>query len=251
MQITLQHRGKTLRCDLSRPIDLSLPLGQVRCFYAPPLVTKPYESEGFVGAVSAGAAVNFYDVQLNPHGNGTHTECLGHITEAHESLNQQLKRFHFIAQLVTVPLQTVDNGDQLISVADLSAACPEQLPSALIIRTTNPDIDKTHRDYSGTNPPYLSVDAARWLVEKNVEHLLLDLPSVDREQDEGVLAAHHVFWGVDDQAASDESRKNATITELIFVANEVADGLYLLNIQFPPLELDAVSSRVVIFALAE
>ena len=81
-------------------------------------------------------------------------------------------------------------------------------------------------------------------MENNVQHLLLDLPSVDREEDAGQLLAHHAFWQYPAQP-----RREATITELIFVPDEVADGLYLLNIQITSLELDASPSKPVLYLL--
>ena len=105
-------------------------------------------------------------------------------------------------------------------------------------------------DYSGTNPPYLSSEAMKFLVEHGVQHLLIDTPSVDREEDDGILAAHHIFWGLDaDGNTLDESRNKATITELIYVPDEVKDGWYLLNLQIAPLELDASPSKPILYKL--
>jgi hypothetical protein len=82
------------------------------------------------------------------------------------------------------------------------------------------------------------------LVEKGYSHLLTDLPSVDPEVDGGALTAHHVWWNV--PAAP---RTQASITELIFVPNHVADGLYLLNLQFPKIMSDAAPSRPQLYSL--
>ena len=46
------------------------------------------------------------------------------------------------------------------------------------------------------NPPYLDAGFAERLVDAGVEHLLLDLPSVDREIDGGVLRAITPFLGL-------------------------------------------------------
>ena len=77
-----------------------------------------------------------------------------------------------------------------------------------------------------------------------MQHLLLDLPSVDREEDAGLLLAHHAFWCYPAQP-----RCAATITELIFAPDEVEDGLYLLNIQVTSLVLDASPSKPVLYRL--
>jgi len=42
---------------------------------------------------------------------------------------------------------------------------------------------------------------------------------------------------------NEQSRIDSTITELIYVPNEVLDGAYLLNLQIAPFESDASPSR--------
>ena len=98
--------------------------------------------------------------------------------------------------------------------------------------------------YAHTNPPYLLEEAAQFLAETNVEHLLIDLPSVDKEKDGGALLAHKAFWNVEQ-----ETRSNATITEFIFVPNSVKDGTYFLNLQFASFENDASPSRPVLYGI--
>lgn len=250
MKIQVHIDGYDYTCDLSKPLDISIPAGQVKCFRAPDFVAGPLVAGDFIGSVKEGSPVNFFNVQINPHGNGTHTECLGHITDTQESINEQLTSYHFIAQLVTVPLIEF-NGDQVISLEALKAACPVELPAALILRTLPNTDDKLKKNYSDTNPPYLQDDAMRFIVERGVQHLLLDLPSVDREDDGGKLTCHRIFWNVMGRAATAESRMNCTITELIFVPDDIADGRYLLNLQIPSLPLDAVPSKPVLFRLSE
>jgi arylformamidase len=115
---------------------------------------------------------------------------------------------------------------------------------ALIIRTL-PNVEfKLHENYSGTNPAYLNTDCIAFLEECGVEHLLIDLPSVDRESDGGALAFHHQFWQV-----PESPQFNKTITELIFVPNEVEDGNYILNLQTAPFDNDASPSRPVLYKI--
>ena len=80
--------------------------------------------------------------------------------------------------------------------------------------------------------------------EKGIEHLLIDLPSIDKEKDGGKLAAHKAFWNL-----PDEPRMQATITEFIYVPNRVKDGAYLLNLQTAPFVNDATPSRPLLFKL--
>ncbi len=244
-----KYNGQNYQCDLAKPLDISIPVGQVKCFYSTDFKVSPYVAGDFIGSVKNGAPVNFFDVQMNPHGNGTHTECLGHITSKQEFINDQLKQFHFFAQVISVSFEEKKNGDKVISKEQLKAACPKKLPEAIIIRTRPNYQKKLTADYSGSNPPYLDKNAMKFLVKNKVKHLLLDLPSVDREEDDGKLVAHHIFWNVGNKVAKDNSRKDCTITELIYVPNEIEDGLYLLNIQIPSLPLDAAPSKPLLYKL--
>jgi kynurenine formamidase len=117
---------------------------------------------------------------------------------------------------------------------------------ALIIRTKPNDHSKTNRQYSGTNFPYLTIGAMQRIVDAGVQHLLIDLSSVDREEDGGALAAHHLFWNV-----PAEPNFQKTITELIYVPNEISDGNYILNLQVSNFANDAAPSRPMLFDLVE
>ena len=113
---------------------------------------------------------------------------------------------------------------------------------AVIIRTLPNESTKMLRNYSGQNPPYLEPEICRILCKKNIHHLLVDLPSLDPEQDEGKLLAHKEFWG------KNPSRwKESTITELAFIPNSIKDGVYLLNLQVINLQMDAAPSRPILY----
>lgn len=252
MYATIEHQGDTYKIDLNAPLDISLPLDPVgrraNAWYAPPFAAEPVRFGDFVGSVAEGGSVNFKNVQLNPHGNGTHTECVGHISSEPYTINQSLKKFWFMAELISIYPEKQENGDLVITreqVADAFVSL--HVPEAVIIRTLPNDHLKMTRQYSGTNPPYLHHEAVAYLVEQGVEHLLLDLPSVDREEDEGKLLAHKAFW----KYPGDMVRKHATITELVYMNNDIKDGRYLLNIQFPSFELDAAPSKPVLYGMLD
>lgn len=244
MKITIQHKSKTLTADLTAGIDLSIPFehnGKLNAYHAEPVHVEPFKMGDWIGEVAQGASVNYRNISFNPHGNGTHTECVGHIDKTIHSVNQHFKQFHCVAQLFTIKPSTIENGDLVIT--------PRLLPQlegtdAVIIRTLPNGDDKRQRNYSGSNPPYLHEDIVHKLVDAGCKHLILDLPSVDREEDEGKLLGHKAFWQY-----SNDIRMDCTITELAFIPNSVEDGLYLLNLQVAPFENDAAPSRPVIFPL--
>jgi arylformamidase len=233
--------------DTAQGTDISLPLinndQNPLAWYVEPPVFEPVRVNGFVGSVSEGGSVNFRNIFFNPHGHGTHTECLGHITEEVHSVNRHLKSYFFRAQVVSVtPEQRGE--DKVISRKSLGSLLDNCSCEALVIRSLPNTDAKKHKNYSATNPPYLDLDLIDVLETCGVEHLLIDLPSVDRENDNGALAFHHAFWQV-----PQNPRFHKTITELVFVPDSVPDGEYILNLQTAPFENDASPSRPLLFAV--
>lgn len=248
MQIQLNHKKRTYSADLAKPLDISIPLEEgantVNCFYAPLMETAPVRAGDFVGSTEEGGAVNFLNVRLNPHGNGTHTECVGHIAREKFTINQSLQQFHFLAKLVSLYPQKMDDGDRVIQKEQLEAVFEPNDAEAIVIRTLPNDDFKLNMKYSGTNPPYIHHEAIKYLIDCGVRHFLIDLPSVDREEDGGKLLAHHAFWQYPDNILT-----KSTITELVFVNNSIRDGLYLLNIQIASFEIDVSPSKPVLYKL--
>lgn len=248
MKITCDIKGMTYQADLDQPADLSIPLipdaEGPNAYGAPLFRVEPVRVGSFVGDTRLGGSVNFMDVRINPHGNGTHTECYGHIAKERVAVNDCLRRYHFTARLLTVYPTREDNGDLVIRKVQLEDSVVPGEVEAILIRTMPNGIEKKRRQWTGTNPAYLDASAVEWLVHCGVHHVLVDLPSVDREEDGGVLAAHHAWWGYPDQL-----REEATITEMIYVPDSCRDGLYLLNLQIAPFVLDASPSKPVIYPL--
>jgi kynurenine formamidase len=249
MVIQVTHEDNKYSADLDQPIDISLPIkngdDNPNCFWAAPVEISTIIVGDFVGSVARGGSTNYQRLSMTPHGNGTHTECYGHISaDPNATIDQCLDKYHFVASLISVELTTLDNGDQIVTFEDFMAQMTLEKVEAVIIRTLPNDPAKKTQKYSGHNPPYLDAKITQYFADKNIEHLLVDLPSVDRESDEGRLTAHKNFW----QTAG-KIRASATITELVYIEEIILDGLYLLNIQIPSIVLDAVPSKPVIYPL--
>lgn len=246
----LTFNGKNYTAELNNPLDISLPLKagdqNPNCYWAEPVKMETIRSGDFIGSVKEGGSVNYQKLTVTPHGNGTHTECYGHISSDGATINQCLTAFHFSAELISIAPERMNNGDFVITRKSVQDKLKSTSAQAVIIRTLPNTDTKRTTNYSGTNPPYLDHEAAAYLVELGAKHLLLDLPSVDRESDEGKLLAHKAFWQFPQNI-----RKACTITELIFVENSIADGLYLLNLQIASLEMDASPSKPVLYKLTE
>lgn len=245
--------NNTFQIDLSKPIDISLPLSNTDAnpiaWYIEKPEIKPVKFGDWVGKVSEGSSTNFNNIFFNPHGHGTHTECLGHITKEFYSINQCLQQFFFTAELISIePKMT--GLDLIITKDQVVAALNSKTPEAIVIRTLPNQTDKKHKNYSHTNPPYLAEEAAIFIRENGIKHLLIDLPSVDREEDEGRLLAHKAFWNVKNiDNLNTDARLDSTITEMIFVNDEIQDGSYILNIQIASFENDASPSKPVLYRI--
>ena len=99
---------------------------------------------------------------------------------------------------------------------------------------------------------YLLEEAAVYLKAKGIKHLLIDLPSVDKEHDGGFLLAHKAFWNVKNvNKLNADARLNCTITEMIYVNDTILDGSYILNLQIASFENDASPSKPVLYKIEE
>lgn len=237
--------------DTKAPLDLSIGLcnsdSNPRAWYVDAPVFEPVRTEHYTGSVAEGGTVNFRNIQFNPHGHGTHTECLGHITQDVFSINDTLNDYFFEAQVISIRPEQLKNGDEVDAVITLGQMKALDIHAeAVVLRTLPNDTGKKSTNYSDANPAYLQVEIAQFLIDRGVKHLLLDLPSVDRENDGGALAFHHAFWEV-----PVNPNHERTITELIFVENTIKDGSYILNLQVAPFENDAAPSRPVLYEIIE
>lgn len=253
MKVKVSVDDLDYEADLSNGLDISIPLSAKgpRAWYVNELKISPVINQYFTGSVKLGGSVNFNDIQFNPHGHGTHTESVGHISKEFVSVHDVFKKYFFHAVLITVSPEIVHEengwmkkGDRVVTLKQIQMALGEKSPEALVIRTTPNTLEKLNRNYSNTNFPYFSPEAMEFIADKNIQHVLVDLPSVDREEDGGFLMAHHAFWKF-----PGTGREHCTITEFVFVEDEIKDGLYLLNMQLAPFVNDAAPSRPVLFAL--
>lgn len=253
--------------EFGNPIDISIPLRfngpQPNAYGVEPATSKACEAGDIVGDTRRGGSINFEQYTFIPHCNGTHTECVGHITNERISVRDCLKDVFIPAMLVSVRPSPTNFSllaealatDMVITKEALAAALEPTnlslLDSVLIVRTLPNDDSKLTRQYGDDIPPYFSVEAVEYIVECGFKHLLVDLPSIDRIYDKGKLINHRIFWNVESGSfeINTASRIYSTITELIYVPNEVADGEYLLNLQIAPFEADAAPSRPVLLSV--
>lgn len=231
--------------NLLEPIDLSIPLegsehNPVAWYLGAPKV-EPVQMGDWIGSVARGASVNFNNLVFNPHAHTTHTESLGHIVEEELPMSECFKPSWCEALVVSVRPEEGDS-DRMVAFHQIPWDFLSDGIQALVLRTLPNDEDKRERKYSNTNPPYLDPSICAELARKGICHLLVDLPSVDKEVDAGALLAHKAFW-----QWPHAPRRNAFITEFIYVPNAVSDGLYLLHLEVMNIRNDAAPSRPMLF----
>ncbi len=273
MNMRLEIGGRNYFVVLETPYDISIPLkfneAQPNTYNIPIATAKAVETDGLVGDTRRGGSCNFEAIQLIPHCNGTHTECVGHISLERISIYDTLS--HSLCPTVVITVQPVNGEDcgdtytpplektdwvitrkSLAQLEEINRTTPEWL-EAIVIRTLPNDISKRTRQYEQRPPPFFSKEAIEFLSELPVLHLLVDFPSLDRTYDEGKLFVHHRFWNVEQGSRDVDTKLHSlrTVTEFVFIENYIPDGKYFLNLQVAPFHSDAAPSRPVLYKIKE
>lgn len=260
-----QSRGATwpqglgIATSLARTLDFAAP--HPRAFGAPAATSTPFVVGGFNGEVARGASCNCRSISLVPHCNGTHTESAAHLTIEPLQLGDVVPLAPLPALLLSVAPVNADKttetadppprpGDRLVTAASIEAAwraapsSPFAAPRLLVLRTGGIE--------DREEPAFLTLEAMRLLVARGIEHLVVDLPSVDRGDDQGRLGAHRVFFGLPPGSThlAEARRPHATITEFALIPRSCGDGHCAVQLQLAPWTGDAVPSRPIHFELA-
>lgn len=267
--LDIHCQGRIFRVDSAKGHDLSIPIGfggdGITAFGFSPASVERVKKGWFIGNTRRGGG-NVREYRCIPHCHGTHTECVGYITDQEISVGEILKDAWIPATVISVVLELgVDCSENYVSGMDADDALitrtnligrlerleDKTFHQALIIRTLPNSLAKRTRHYAAA--PYFSNDAMAEIVRRGVRHLLVDLPSIDRMEDLGSLSNHYLFWELP-PASRDLNQCKAsfrTITEFLFVPDVVLDGYYLLNLQIAPFIGDAAPSRPLLFAVEE
>ncbi len=244
MLLQFEHVTGQKKVDLNHFHDLTIAVnksGNVNCYYLDAPAFSYFESPEFSGSLAAGGSVNCERISLYPHASGTHTECALHVTPADFDMRHVDIPVLQWCRLISITPEQRD-GDAVITMRSIAQLSNPDHCTALIVRTLPNTNEKLLKNYSGSNPPYFDPEVLVQLRSLGFKHLLTDLPSIDRESDEGRLAAHKCWF-----MANFVASRDMTVTELIYAADHVKDGLYALNMQVPKVETDAVPSKILIF----
>lgn len=252
MKARLECGNGFLAVDFSRGRSLAIELdpgGRHPCFFSDSTVkSEPLRLGGFIGDMSAGGSCNADVIQFSAHSHGTHTECIGHIRHDQESVTQTIDQQLTLLRLISIGPETLASGG-LIPPEALDGI--ERFDGgALAVRTLPNEDTKQWRNYRQSPEfPVFSPQAMRLLGGSTLMHLLVDTPSLDRADSQG-LENHATWWGLDpDTRAGVPEPARRSITEMIYVPDDIPDGDYLLELQLAPIVSDAVPSRPVIYPI--
>ena len=265
MIINIFHNNQDYKIDTKKSFDISIPYtfngAQPNFYDVEPGKSIPLKSGKTIYSVAEGSGCNVPEISMNIHCTGTHTEFVGHLLENPGDVGMLLKDIIIPAILITVDPNSFANSIESYhcEVADNDLVVTRKSiqnqidkwkhyePQALIIRTNPNTQDKKYYQFSKNAPPFFTNDALRYISNLGIQHLVVDLPSVDRMSDNGILGNHRIFWGDGKHAKGNVNPDSQhTITELAFIANNVLDGFYFLNIQLPHFECDAAPSRPIL-----
>jgi arylformamidase len=269
IDIIARINGRPFLVDIGSPIHIAIPLyfdgPQPNAYGVEPAVSRVYEGGGFIGDTRRGGSCNFETLTLTPHCNGTHTECIGHLSFDRLSVHEMLKEALIPATVLSViPERALSSPESYLLLKEeedaiiTSAALSEKLRhadpdflDALVVRALPNGARKCAIQYSENPAPFFSIESMHFLVSLGVRHLLTDLPSLDRADDDGRMSAHRVFWNVPagTHAIDPATASPRTVTEMIYVPDEAPDGRYLLNLQIAGFMSDAAPSRPILFPI--
>ena len=270
MKLIIEIANEQYQVKLSKAKKLSIPVqfnGQQPNHFGAPIATcVPLEGGGFIGDTEQGGSCNVKEITMVPHCNGTHTECVGHILNDKETVDECLSDSLIPATLISMKPQlgsetdeayfpNKEKTDELICCEALSLLLDKISDvklQALIIRLLPNNSLKKRKHYQSQHPPpFFSNAAMQYLVQRGVQHLLVDIPSVDKMYDEGQLSNHRIFWQVEkgSKSVQTQSQIYKTITEMVYIDDTVADGFYLLNLQIADFKSDASPSRPILYPL--
>jgi len=272
MNLTVDIGGAQFALDTQDGIDISIPVDfsgpQPNLFDAPAASKTPMKVDSFIGDTRQGGSCNVDSLHLIPHCNGTHTECVGHIVDEPVQILDQLQSTLFPCVLVSIsPVGASDTAETalddlapenlVVTRQDLERHiknAPREFRKCVAVRTFPNHRSKKVQHYGESGAAFFSRSAIQGLLDNDVQHLVTDLPSID-PLDDTAMHAHHLFWGLDPGARSGlgpESRNTPstrTITELVYIPDDIDDGLYVIDLQVAPFRSDAAPSRPILYPI--
>ena len=117
---SLQINDQTYEIDIHKPLSIAIPLNfdgaQPNAYGVEKASSKACEAGEIVGDTRRGGSCNFEQYKLIPHCNGTHTECVGHISHARISVHECLQDAFILANLISVTPEKASESNETYAV---------------------------------------------------------------------------------------------------------------------------------------
>ena len=259
MKVFVELDNSKYEIDILNGVDISIPLdfknNNNPTFYdtAPPNVNY-YKYANKEYNLDKNGSCNVPIISFNIHCAGTHTESGNHINKECSTINNLNIPYFIPSQVISVipKKSTLESyhvkyleDDLYITKENLSRVIDVKSKSfnkALIIRTLPNIKSKINHNYDNFHHPYLTNDAINFIKELGFNHIVIDTPSIDRYDDNGMLGNHHIFF-----KNKNDSINNNTVTEFAYIPDTIIDGEYFLNLNISNFKLDAAPSRPYIY----
>jgi kynurenine formamidase len=216
-------------------------------FNSKPSSLASVKAENFIGDISKGGSCNVNIATLDIHCSGTHTECISHIKDVEYKVVDFCPEGFIPSKLISVfPEKSINTTDSyhvplttdLVISKELLVQKIKNPIDSLIIRTLPNSSYKSTQNYDKNPAPFFTTEAINYINELSIKHLLVDIPSIDKANDNGLLGNHHSFF-----------IKGKTISELLYIPNSLKDSFGFLQIQIPNWHLDAAPSRPIFYPI--
>lgn len=217
-----------------------------QAFYLPNFQVAPVQLDGFIGDTDRGGSCNVNQISFTPH-NLTHIETAAHIIKSGPTVKDiPIQTMHGICQVID--LSDAEFPDNYIHPDHIKSQLLDHSIQILAIKTPASIIPADH-DFSGTDPLSLHPTTGKYLSEHHpdIKLLIVDLPSVDQEDDGGKLLAHRYFLEIEGNSTS----KRKAIIELAYFSEIKSSGRYYAIITPARVDLDAMITDVVLFDLTK
>lgn len=233
--------------DISIPIRLSRTSGRITSFSVPFADSQTL----FSPDASEQRGCICCNMTICPHVHGTHIESFEHIDPASSSSLGLLSTLKPLMIALLIPVQLDQSKAVLPKHLSNDFVVPHAGIEAVVIKTgwalgnacTREDVDYTHMD-----PPFLAPQTIEFLIEHfpQIRVLLVDLPSVDPQSDDGLLLAHRAFFKTDLPAYCGSMN---LIVELCRIPGELPLGVYALNLNVCAIDSDAIPCRPILYPI--
>ena len=228
MIIKVSHNKQDYKINTKQSIDISIPYNfngaQPNFYDVNPGKLSPFKFAETSYSVANGAGCNVPEISMNIHCTGTHTECVGHLLEKNGSVSECIQDLYMPTVLLTVRPKlfsecsdgyhvAVKGDEKVISKESIEVSYKKHKlnnPLSMIIRTLPNPKEKQFYSFTENYPPFFTNDSLIFLSNK-IQHLVVDIPSIDRMEDDGILGNHRIFWSShDDPKGSVNSDSNKT-----------------------------------------